>query len=395
MRKRIISVLLCIAMTGTVCAALPVTAGADEAKTPQYQTTAREMEKLNRGLIAVKVSGGVYLSWRVFGTEDLATTAYEVYKEGTDAPIATIEGGQANNYTDKSGTTSNKYKVVKVGATEAEKAAEPWVQAEQTKGNDTYTYYDVPISMPVDIPHANTTALSDYKRINLTDKNGKNAGTGGGANDASLGDLDGDGDYEIVLKWDPNDSKDSSHSTTTGHCVFDAYEIDPNNGGYMWRIDIGNNIAAGAHYSQFMVYDLDGDGKAEIATITAPGSYSLVKNDAGEWEKIYVTTVGDTDEIKNADNNATTLRKGNNNGPEYYTIFDGETGRPLYTTDAIPLGPEDGSYWGDSKMNRSERYLAAVAYLDGVHPSYIPIRGMYNRTIIRAYNWDGETLSLQ
>ncbi len=374
MRKRIISALLCIAMTGTVCASLSVTALADGANVPQYQETAREMEKLNRGLIAVKNTSGVYLAWRLLGDESLDNQAFDIYKNG--AKLTTTGVHDATCYTDTAGTVNDKYVVVPAGK---DIAGETEVQAEQTKGTDAYTYFEVPISKPTDIAHANTDALSDYTN---------------GANDASLGDLDGDGDYEIVLKWDPVDSKDSNSGNTTGHCVFDAYEIDPNNGGYMWRIDIGNNIAAGAHYSQFMVYDFDGDGRSEMATLTAPGSYALVKNDAGEWEKIYVTTVGDTETIRNADNNATTLRKGNNNGPEYYTIFDGETGKPLYTTDAIPLGREDGGDWGDSKMNRSERYLAAVAYLDGVHPSLIESRGYYDQVIIRAYNWDGEALSL-
>ena len=394
MRRRILSLIVSAAMVASLCTAFTPAASAAEAKTPKYQTGTRVMEELNRGLVAVKTSSGVYLSWRVLGKEDLATTAYDIYREGTATPITRIAGGQANNYTDSAGTATSKYKVVVSTATQLQIDAEPWTQAVNTMADANFTYTDIPISMPVDIPHANTTAMSDYKRIEITDKNGKRAGSGGGANDASLGDLDGDGDYEIVLKWDPNDSKDSSHSTTTGHCVFDAYEIDPNNDGYMWRIDIGNNIAAGAHYSQFMVYDFDLDGKAELATITAPGSYSLVKNADGGYDKIYVTTVGDTEEIRNADNSATTLRKGNNNGPEYYTIFDGETGRPLRTTAAISLGKEDGSDWGDAKMNRSERYLAAVAYLDGVNPYYVPVRGMYNRTVLRAYLWDGEDLTL-
>ena len=382
MRKKILSVLLCITMLGSLCTSLAVTAAAEGAV--QYKQTKRMMEELNRGLIAVKVSGGVYLSWRVLGKEDLATTAYNVYKEGISTPIATIAGGEASNYIDKTGTAGNKYKVVVSTATAAQIDEEPWTQATETNGDDTYTYMDIPISKPTDIPHANTTAMSDYNRSSGI----------GGANDVSLGDLDGDGDYEVVLKWDPKDSKDSSSGKTTGHCVYDAYEISPSNDGFMWRIDIGNNIAAGAHYSQFMVYDFDNNGKAEIATITAPGSYSLVKNGEGGYDKIYVTTVGDTEEIQKADNNATTLRKGNNNGPEYYTIFDGETGRPLKTTAAIPLGKEDGSEWGDAKMNRSSRYLAAVAYLDGVNPYYVPVRGMYNRTVLRAYTWDGENLTL-
>ncbi len=92
----------------------------------------------------------------------------------------------------------------------------------------------------------------------------------GGANDASVGDLDGDGDYEIVLKWDPTDSKDSAGADFTGNAYIDAYKIDPNNDGYMWRIDLGKNVTSGAHYTQFLVYDFDGDGKSEVAMKTAP-----------------------------------------------------------------------------------------------------------------------------
>ena len=389
MRKRILSVLLCMAMLGSMCIMPAASVSAEEQVV--YKKTPRMMEELNRGLIAVKTTSGVYLSWRVLGKEDLATTAYDIYRKGTVQKIATIAGGQASNYIDKNGNEGNEYKVVLSTATPEQIEEEPWTKAELTKGDSTYTYYDVPISKPTDIAHANTSALSDYTRTKL-DK-----GYAGGANDASVGDLDGDGDYEVILNWDPKDSKDSNKSTTTGHCVFDAYEItnpDPA-GKFMWRIDIGDNIAAGAHYSQFMVYDFDCDGKAEMATLTAPGSYSLVKNAEGGYDKIYVTTVGDTEEIQKADNNATTLRKGNNNGPEYYTIFDGATGRPLKTTAAIPLGDETGSAWGDSSMNRSSRYLAAVAYLDGETPYYIPIRGMYNRTVLRAYKWDGENLTLE
>ncbi len=370
LKKRILSAAVSAAMLVSLIPAAGVSAAANA---PKYQEHERQMEKLNRGLVAVKNTSGVYLSWRLLGDESLDNHAFDIYKNGTK--LTTTGVHDATCYTDSTGTVNDKYAVVPAGE---DASSEPQVQAEQTKGTDAYTYFEVPISKPTDIPSARG-GLSDYTN---------------GANDASLGDLDGDGDYEIVLKWDPTDSKDSNSGNTTGHCVFDAYEIDPNNGGYMWRIDIGNNIAAGAHYSQFMVYDFDGDGRSEMATLTAPGSYALVKNDAGEWEKIYVTTVGDTDKIRNADNNATTLRKGNNNGPEYYTIFDGETGRPLYTTDAIPLGREDGGDWGDTSMNRSERYLAAVAYLDGVHPSLIECRGYYDQAVIRAYNWNGETLSL-
>ena len=82
------------------------------------------------------------------------------------------------------------------------------------------------------------------------------------ANDCSVGDLDGDGEYEIILKWDPSNSHDNAHAGYTGNVYLDAYKL---NGTHLWRIDLGKNIRAGAHYTQFMVYDLDGDGKAEVA----------------------------------------------------------------------------------------------------------------------------------
>ena len=89
------------------------------------------------------------------------------------------------------------------------------------------------------------------------------------ANDMSVGDVDGDGQYEYVVKWDPSNSKDVSQVGYTGPVYIDTYELD---GTLLYRIDLGVNVRAGAHYTQFLVYDFDGDGRSEMMFKTAPGT---------------------------------------------------------------------------------------------------------------------------
>lgn len=401
MNRKVISAAVAVAMTATMGSfALP--ANAAEVKTPQYQTNARQMEKLNRGLIAVKTTAdtrgqavnGVYLSWRLLGDESLENQAFDIYKNGTK--IHTTGVHDATNWIDTSGTASDKYKVVKAGE-DASKETEvtPTSNNNCAKSNEvgngnseknSFTYVDIPISRPDPVERMGDGKTSNYYTV---DKNHE-----GGANDASVGDLDGDGDYEIVLKWDPTDSKDSAGADFTGNTYIDAYKIDPNNDGYMWRIDLGKNVTSGAHYTQFLVYDFDGDGKSEVAMKTAPGTVDGTGH--------YVTEVGDTDEIRNTDNTKSYIGtsgrlKGKNPFTQYLTIFDGETGAALYTTDFIPYDAAEDKNWGDSgaKYNRSERYLAAVAYLDGIHPSIVMCRGYYHDSVIRAYTWDGTELTMQ
>lgn len=401
MNRKVISAAVAVAMTATMGSfALP--ANAAEVKTPQYQTNTRQMEKLNRGLIAVKTTAdtrgqavnGVYLSWRLLGDESLENQAFDIYKNGTK--IHTTGVHDATNWIDTSGTASDKYKVVKAGE-DASKETEvtPTSNNNCAKSNEvgngnseknSFTYVDIPISRPDPVERMGDGKISNYYTV---DKNHE-----GGANDASVGDLDGDGNYEIVLKWDPTDSKDSAGADFTGNAYIDAYKIDPNNDGYMWRIDLGKNVTSGAHYTQFLVYDFDGDGKSEVAMKTAPGTVDGTGH--------YVTEVGDTDEIRNTDNTKSYIGtsgrlKGKNPFTQYLTIFDGETGAALYTTDYIPYDAAEDKYWGDgkAKYNRSERYLAAVAYLDGVHPSIVMCRGYYHDSVIRAYTWDGTELTMQ
>ena len=401
MNRKVISAAVAVAMTATMSSfALP--ANAAEVKTPQYQTNARQMEKLNRGLIAVKTTAdtrgqavnGVYLSWRLLGDESLENQAFDIYKNGTK--IHTTGVHDATNWIDTSGTASDKYKVVKAGE-DASKETEvtPTSNNNCAKSNEvgngnseknSFTYVDIPISRPDPVERMGDGKISNYYNVDKSHE--------GGANDASVGDLDGDGDYEIVLKWDPTDSKDSAGADFTGNAYIDAYKIDPNNDGYMWRIDLGKNVTSGAHYTQFLVYDFDGDGKSEVAMKTAPGTVDGTGR--------YVTEVGDTDEIRNTDNTKSYIGtsgrlKGKNPFTQYLTIFDGETGAALYTTDYIPYDAAEDQYWGDgrAKYNRSERYLAAVAYLDGVHPSIVMCRGYYHDSVIRAYTWDGTELTMQ
>lgn len=304
----------------------------------------RQAEKLSRGLVAVKVGGGVFVSWRLLGTEDLSVS-FNLYRNGTKVNSSPITN--STNYLDTAGTTSSSYTVrAIVNGTEqsASPAARVWAN----------NYLDVPIQIP---PGGTTPDGVSYTYS---------------ANDASVGDLDGDGEYEIVLKWDPSNSKDNSQSGYTGNVYLDAYKL---NGTRLWRIDLGKNIRAGAHYTQFLVYDFNGDGKAEVVCKTADGTVDGTGVTIGNAGADYRNSSGYI-----------------LSGPEYLTVFNGQTGKALTTIDYVPPRGNVSS-WGDSYGNRVDRFLAGVAYLDGVHPSIIMARGYYTRTVVVAYNWNGSTLT--
>ncbi len=280
----------------------------------------RYMEYLDRGVVAVKVTSGVFVSWRVLGTE-WSGVSYNVYRGTTKLNSSPITG--ATNYSDASGTTSSTYSVSAV-VNGTEQALSPAVSVWSTN------YLTVSLQRP----SGGTTPDGVAYTYN--------------ANDCSVGDLNGDGKYEIVLKWDPSNSKDNSQSGYTGNVFLDAYTLS---GTRMWRIDLGRNIRAGAHYTQFMVYDLDGDGKAEVACKTADATQDGVGTYIGSSSADYRNSSGYI-----------------LSGPEYLTIFNGQTGAALATAN---YNPPRGtvSDWGDSYGNRVDRFLACVAYLDGQRPS--------------------------
>ncbi len=303
----------------------------------------RWMENLNRGTVAVRVSStSVFLSWRLLGTEP-QSTSFNIYRNGTKLNTSPVS---ATNYTDNSSTDGLYLVKAVINAVEDNRANETSVWSKQFK------------QIPLQQPAGGTTP--DGVTYTYT------------ANDASAADLDGDGEYEIILKWDPTNSKDNSQSGYTGNVFLDAYKM---NGTRLWRIDLGINIRAGAHYTQFLVYDFDNDGKAELACKTADGS----KDGHG-------TVIGNaSSDYRNTSGYILT-------GPEYLTIFNGLSGAAMDTKDYTPARGSVSS-WGDSYGNRVDRFLACVAYLDGVNPSMVFGRGYYTRLVRSA--WDFKNGQLQ
>jgi rhamnogalacturonan endolyase len=217
------------------------------------------------------------------------------------------------------------------------------------------------------------------------------------ANDASVADVDGDGTYEIVLKWEPTNSRDNGSSGISGPVLLDAYKLD---GTRLWRIDLGRNIRAGAHYTQFMVYDFDGDGKAEVACKTADGTVDGKGKIIGDASKDYRTLTVPTDGGPGVASTRDSKYGRILAGPEYFTVFNGATGAAMATAPYLPARGDLGGWGGiggnggnDSHGNRADRFVAAVAYLDGQRPSVVMCRGYYGRSVLAAWDWRGGKLT--
>lgn len=305
---------------------------------------AKQVENLDRGVISVRSGSGNLVSWRLLGTE-AGDIGFNVYRGGTRINSAPITN--STNYLDAGAAANSSYTVRAV----VDGAEQPASAASLSFGNG---YLDVPLQIP---PGGTTPSGEGYTYT---------------ANDASVGDLDGDGQYEIVLKWDPTNAKDNSQSGYTGNVYVDAYELT---GARLWRIDLGRNIRAGAHYTQFQVYDYDGDGRAEVAMKTADGTRS------GTGQLIGSSTA----DYRNSSGYVLS-------GPEYLTMFNGQTGAIAST---VNYDPPRGtvSSWGDSYGNRVDRFLAATAYLDGARPSLIMARGYYTRAVIAAWDFRNGSLT--
>lgn len=337
----------------------------------------REAEHLDRGLI-VSVSGEqkAFLSWRLL-IDDKASVAFDVYKrvEGEDfftkLNAKALRGG--TNFCDENYDNSKAcdYLVMAAGNHAEQMPAEQLVA-------EAGSLYHLEAHQP----------QQSYLSIPLQTPEGYRPG------DCSLGDLDGDGRYEIIVKQE-SQPRDNSHAGFTGQSKLEAYTLD---GQMLWRADLGINIREGAHYIPFLVFDFDGDGKAEVVCKTADGTIDGQGNVLGDA----------TADWRNKPEDRPAAYQGKffegviMRGPEYLSVFDGETGAIKANAKYIPSrhpekenpSPQEMSdIWSDGYGNRSERYLACVAYLDSKRPSIVMCRGYYSRTVLAAWNYeDGQLI---
>lgn len=311
----------------------------------------RLMEYLDRGLVAVKTSdNSTFISWRLLATDEynLPFYLYRQYGNGekirlTDQPLT-----QGTNFEDRQVDLTNDVTYTLVSLQNQKENLEAVLKLEKN------------------------TPVRQYLEIPLRTPEGYTPG------DASVGDLDGDGTYEVIIHQ-TGKGHDNAHNGITTDPIFQAYKLD---GTFLWEINLGKNIREGAHYTQFMVYDLDGDGRAEFVCKTADGT----RDGLGK-------VIGDADaDWRDIDTNSSTYGR-ILEGPEYLTVFDGRTGEAISTVDYLPERGDLRS-WGDTRANRSERYLAAIAYLDGTNPSLVLTRGYYERTTLAAWDFkDGKLVS--
>ena len=335
---------------------------------PNYDFSRLKCEQLNRGVVAFRSEGKVIVSWRIL-TTDAVSQPFDIYRNGTKLNKRSIKRG-GSFFIDNDPIPIEATYEVRGGSINGSYTLMP----DAPEG-----YLPVTLQKPADgmTPDGQTYTYS--------------------ANDASVADVDGDGQYEILLLWSPSNAHDNAHDGFTGPTLFDCYTLE---GRQLWRIDLGKNIRSGAHYVPFIFYDLDGDGKAELIVKTSdgtrdglgriigdsladyrhrpqPADSALIPTPQREWSKYNRKGRPKTGRILT--------------GAEYITVFNGLTGEAM---DTKPYLPERGELklWGDNYANRSDRMLAAVGYLDGVHASAIFCRGYYTRTVLAAWDWDGHEL---
>ena len=354
---------------------------------PKYDLKTLKREQLDRGVVAIRDGERVVVSWRTLTTDGVGE-AYDIYR----CPVEDHLQG-------KSGTKLNQQPLTKGGTCFIDSLPLTTDIIYEVRGGGNNGFY----TLRADAPDG-YLAVKLQKPADGVTPDGQTYTYS--ANDASVADVDGDGQYEIILKWDPSNAHDNAHDGFTGPTLFDCYKLSNgqssnsqlSNSQLLWRINMGINIRSGAHYVPFIVYDLDGDGRAELMVRTADGTRDSQGKVIGDSTADYrhrapENAQNPTPEKEWAKYNRPGRPKTGRilEGPEFITVFNGLTGEAM---DSKPYIPERGnlSDWGDDYANRSDRMLAAVGYLDGTHASAIFCRGYYTRTVVAAWDWDGREL---
>jgi rhamnogalacturonan endolyase len=404
-----------------------------------------QLEALGRGVVAIhQPDGRVFVSWRLLGT-DPDKVAFNLYRKseplpGRGGPGGFGGGGARGANTGNTGPTPNApADAGRAGQGRGGRAggggrgfgggapgepvklnAEPLTGAtcfvDETANLATRTSYFVrPVvdGQEREPSEAFTFAAGapplPYLSVPLQTPEGSQPG------DASAADLDGDGVYDLVVKFEQR-PRDNSQGGPTGTTFLQGYKLAFTENGFeprlLWTINLGKNIREGAHYTQFQVFDLDGDGRAEIVCKTADGTIDGQGKIIGDANANWVQPEGAQVKVMAPGRGSDTTRTERTvntaghiiSGPEYLTVFDGLSGAALATTTYLPARVEGTTAlnaqalvdtWGDASGNRSDRYLACTAYLDGVHPSVVMCRGYYTRTTLAAWDWRDGKLSLR
>ena len=333
---------------------------------PRYDRTQLNLEHLNRGVVAFRDGAQVIVSWRTLSADAIGQP-FDVFRNGQKLNTAPLTKG-GSFFIDSQPLTADATYEVRGGSCDGSFT----LKADTPNGC---------LPLKLQKPAAGTTP--DDETFTYS------------ANDASVADVDGDGQYEIILKWDPSNAHDNAHDGYTGPTLFDCYRLD---GTLLWRIDMGINIRSGAHYVPFIAYDLDGDGKAEFIVKTSDGTRDGLGQIIGDSLADYRHRAPENAQNPTPEREWSKYNKQGRpktgrilTGAEYITVFNGLTGEAM---DTKPYIPERGNLkdWGDDYANRSDRMLAAVGYLDGQHASAIFCRGYYTRTVLAAWDWDGREL---
>jgi rhamnogalacturonan endolyase len=319
---------------------------------PTSASTVPVVEYLNRGIVSAGTGNGNLVSWR-FLASDPTGTIFRLYRGSTLIHTTTATG--ATNFLDTAGTATSAYRVDAVHNGTVFCSQNRVIRAAHNPddGRRSGASFDIPLVPPSPNHHPN---------------------------DITVGDVDGDGEYELFVKWEANNARDNAHDGITDNVFIECIKFD---GTRLWRINLGPNIRAGAHYTQMLVADFDLSGSAKLIVKTAEGTVDGLGNAVAPNP----TPAGYNHNAIHRSSRGHIVT-----GHEFLTLFCGRTGANLHTIMyPVPRGNESDSClrWGDpgnGNGNRSERHLGAVAYLDGIRPSAVVMRGYYTRMALVAYD---------